>query len=274
MATATHSCDAREPCGTSCIVDGIMTPLLWRDTVARPGWQQMAIDRALADRAARDHTIVFRLYRWERDTVSFGANESARRTWDRERLERLEVPCVRRPTGGRGVWHDGADLTYAVTAPLSKFGGLPLAYRLIHEQLARAMRQLGVPVSLAPASRRPTLAPGACFDIAVGGEVMVGERKTIGSAQALIGGALLQHGAIARADRSPALARFRLESPGINPDISTPDLPAPDLVTDAIMMTWLAEGGVVAPGELVDWAVWESAVHGDRYRNPDWTWRR
>jgi lipoate-protein ligase A len=251
-----------------------MTSLVWHDAVPRPGWQQMAIDRVLADRAARDGTSVFRLYRWECDTVSFGANESARRTWDRERLERLELPCVRRPTGGRGVWHDDTDLTYAVTVPLSTFGRLPAAYRLIHEQLARAMCRLGLDARLAPGRRRPTLAPGACFDLAIGGEVLVGDRKTIGSAQALIGGALLQHGAIARADRSGALARFRLESLGTDPDIPTPDLPAPDLVSDAIVTTWLAEGGVVVPGELVDWAVRESAVQGDRYRDPDWTWRR
>lgn len=251
-----------------------MTPFVWHDEVPRPGWQQMAIDRGLADRAASDGSCVYRLYRWERDTVSFGANESARRTWDRERLERLELPCVRRPTGGRGVWHDAADLTYAVTAPLSEFGTLSLAYRLIHEQLARAIRRLGLAARLAPGRRRPTLAPGACFDIAVGGEVLVGDRKTIGSAQALIGGALLQHGAIARADRSRALARFRLASSLPDPDISTPDLPAPDLVTDAIMTTWLAEGGVVAPAELVEWAVRESAVHRARYQDPDWTWRR
>lgn len=251
-----------------------MTPLVWNDALPRPGWQQMAIDRALAERAARDGTCVFRLYRWERDTVSFGANESARSTWDRERLERLQVPCVRRPTGGRGVWHDAADLTYAVTAPLSEFGSLPVAYRLIHEQLARAIRRLGLKARLAPGSRRPTLAPGACFDIAVGGEVLVRDRKTIGSAQALIGGTLLQHGAIARADRSPALARFRLASALSDPDVSAADLPAADLVTNAVVTTWQAEGGVVAPGELAEWAVRESAAHQGRYQDPDWTWRR
>ena len=260
----------------------------------------MAIDRVLADRAASDGTIVYRLYRWERDSVSFGANEAATRTWDRERLERLKVPCVRRPTGGRGVWHDAADLTYSVTAPLTEFGDLRAAYRDIHEQLARALGRLDLQATVAPNLRRPTLAPGACFDLTVGGEVLVGERKTIGSAQALIGGgtgafdrparqrrgkcgqtdpsphrpALLQHGAIARADRGPALARFRLESAAANHDISTEDLPAPDLLGNVIAATWLDEGAGLAPAELVDWAIRESAIHIGRYQDPDWTWRR
>jgi len=251
-----------------------LTRFVWHDTVRRPGWRQMAIDRALVERAANDGSCVYRLYRWEDDSVSFGANESARRTWDRERLERLQLPCVRRPTGGRGVWHDAADLTYAVTAPLGELGGLRLAYRLIHEQLARALRRLDLPVHLAPPSRRPTLAPGACFDLAVGGEVVVGDRKTIGSAQALIRGALLQHGAIALADRSQTLARFRLDSPAIDPDISAADLPGPDLVAEAVVTTWQVEGGVVAPAALIDWAIRESDTHAGRYRDADWTWRR
>ncbi len=252
-----------------------MTPFVWHDTTPRPAWQQMAIDRVLAERAARDRTCVYRIYRWERDTLSFGANEAARRTWDRERLERLELPCVRRPTGGRGVWHDRDDLTYAVTAPLNRFGSLPLAYRLIHEQLARALTRLGVTALLAPSGRRPTLAPGACFDLAVGGEVVVNDRKTIGSAQALLGGALLQHGAIALADRGAALARFRLESAIAEPPIpADKPLPAPAIVADAFLTTWMDEGGVSAPAELVGWAGEASAAHREQYQDPAWTWRR
>jgi lipoate-protein ligase A len=247
---------------------------VWHDTTPRPTWQQMAIDRVLAERAARDGTCVYRVYRWERDTLSFGANEAARRTWDREWLERLQLPCVRRPTGGRGVWHDRDDLTYAVTAPLTFFGSLPLAYRLIHEQLARAMTRLGLTARLAPSGRRPTLAPGACFDLAVGGEVIVNDRKTIGSAQALLGGALLQHGAIAVADRGAALARFRLESGDGRPAGGASGLPVATAIADAIVATWLAEGGEIVAAELVDWAVEESAIHQEQYQDPAWTWRR
>jgi lipoate-protein ligase A len=251
-----------------------LTPFVWHDMASRPAWQQMAIDRVLAERAGTDGSCVYRLYRWERDTVSFGANESARRTWDRERLERLQLPCVRRPTGGRGVWHDAADLTYAVTAPLALFGNLRLAYRLLHEQLARAFDRFGLPTSLAPAIRRPTLAPGACFEFAIGGEVLVGGRKTIGSAQALIGSAFLQHGAIALADRSAALARFRLESFASEPDIAAPPLSAAGPVAEAIASTWLAEGGLLAPGELTEWATEASTVYRDHYQDPAHTWRR
>lgn len=248
--------------------------LVWDDATPRPAAQQMAIDRALADRAIADGTTVLRLYRWAGDSVSFGANEAATRTWDRERLERLKVPVVRRPTGGRGVWHDATDLTYAVSAPLSRFGDLRTAYRLIHEQLARALGRLHIVASIAQNHSRPTLSPGACFDQSVGGEVLVDGRKTIGSAQALIGTALLQHGAVARADRSAALARFRLESPAIEPEDSSDELADPEALAGAILATWTDEGGEPAPSGLVARALRESDAWRARFQYPGWTWRR
>ena len=252
------------------------TAFVWNDTTPRPAAQQMAIDRAHADRAARDGTIVYRLYRWAGDSVSFGANEAATRTWDRERLERLKVHCVRRPTGGRGVWHDATDLTYSITAPLAEFGDLRTAYRVIHEQLARALGHLDVAASVAPNRGRPTLSPGGCFDLTIGGEVMVAGRKTIGSAQALIGAAaaLLQHGAIARADRAPRLARFRLERTVLEPDISRSPLPSPDLVAKSIVDTWIDAGGAVVPNGFVEQSLGESAAYAASFQDPEWTWRR
>lgn len=248
--------------------------------MSRPAWQQMAIDRALVDHASAHGTIVYRLYGWTGNTLSFGANEAARRTWDRQRLERAQLPCVRRPTGGRGVWHDTADLTYAVTAPLAAFGDLRLAYRGIHERLAHALRQLGLDTAVAPLGRRPaTLVPGACFDLAVGGEVLVANRKTIGSAQALFGSSVLQHGAIARADRRSSLARFRLASLPDEPAIPGADLPGADLpgadrLAVAILATWQADGAARVAGDLVTWAEQASLAYRARYQDPDWTWRR
>lgn len=234
----------------------------------------MTIDHALAGLAAREGTIVHRLYRWSTDTVSFGANEQATRTWDRESLERSGIPCVRRPTGGRGVWHDAQDLTYAVTGPAAALGGLRLAYRVIHEQLAGALRGAGVDAVIAPRSLRPTLAPGTCFDLTVGGEVLVDGRKTIGSAQAVLGTAILQHGAIAQADRSAALARFRLTSAVADRSISGRELPDAAVVAAAIIDCWRGAGGSDIPGTVVAWAERTDHPDAERFRDPKWTWRR
>ncbi len=233
----------------------------------------MALDRAAADRAAAQGVVIHRLYRWADSTISFGANEAARRTWDRAVIEHAAIPCVRRPTGGRGVWHDRADLTYAVGAPLAALGGLRLAYRVIHEQLARAAASLGIAARLAPARQRPTLAPGACFDTAVGGEVMWGTRKAIGSAQAVFGPALLQHGAIALADRRAQLARFALnpaQESGVAPESPVDG----EAISAAIATVWRDGDATPIANHVIGDLVAAAAVWEPQFRDPAWTWRR
>jgi lipoate-protein ligase A len=252
-----------------------LTTYWWHDRAIRPAWQQMAIDRALVDHAAGEASVVHRLYAWAGDTISLGANEAARRTWDRPALERAQLPVVRRPTGGRGVWHDHADLTYAVTGPLAAFGDLRRAYRRIHERLAAALGALGLEASLALAApRAATLDPGACFDRPVGGEVLVANRKMIGSAQAVFGGNLLQHGAIARADRQDSLARFRLVAVDDSWRPSDLELPPAGELAQAILGVWQADGATPAPAAVIAWAESASRDYRGRFDNPEWTWRR
>ncbi|HUG28245.1 MAG TPA: hypothetical protein VMK53_08110 [Gemmatimonadales bacterium] len=169
---------------------------LWRDETPRPGWANMAIDRALLDLAAGEGVLVMRLYRWHPHCLSFGRHEPALRRYDRERIAALGLDTVRRPTGGRAVWH-ARELTYAVAAPEAALGGLREAYQQIHEWLAAAIQGLGAPATLAaPPERTPDPADGACFAAPVGGEVLVDGWKVVGSAQLRDGGALLQHGSM------------------------------------------------------------------------------
>ena len=102
---------------------------------------------------------------------------------------------VRRPTGGRAVWH-AEELTYAVAVPRDALGGLRDAYREIHpccstHFVCSASRQSW----RRPARRRGSDA-GACFASPAGGEIMIGGRKVVGSAQLREGAGLLQHGSI------------------------------------------------------------------------------
>jgi hypothetical protein len=151
--------------------------LVWTDLAPRPGWQQMALDEAAIDIARDEDVALLRLYRWETDTVSFGAHEMATRTWNRQALEAAGIPVVRRPTGGRAVWHDSDDLTYSSVARLPPGTALRDFYRTTHEELAAALDSLGVFTAMAPGLRRtPGLGSGACFDAAVGGEVLVPAR--------------------------------------------------------------------------------------------------
>src|ERR1051325_1084389 len=163
----------------------------------RPGWENMSIDAALLDLAAGEGAAFLRLYRWEPHCLSFGRHEPALRRYDVERIRSLELDCVRRPTGGRAVWH-ARELTYAVAAPLAAFGGLRQAYGAIHGLLAAALRLLGARPELAPPTTHHPLptTPGPCFAAPVGGEVTVAGRKVSGSAQLRHGDAFLQHGSL------------------------------------------------------------------------------
>src|SRR3989454_12375690 len=183
-------------------------PLQWEgifDPGGRPGAVNMAIDAALLTEAARTGRALLRLYRFDPPCLSLGRNEPAAARYDRAAIARRRLDVVRRPTGGRAVWHEH-EVTYAVAAPLATFGGLRHAYRSIHTRLAAALRGLGADATLAPDPPRPPGSPlgtvrppdrsTACFATSVGGEVLVEGCKLVGSAQLREGGAFLQHGSI------------------------------------------------------------------------------
>jgi lipoate-protein ligase A len=156
----------------------------------------MAADEALLDRVVRSGGAFLRLYRWDPPTLSIGRNQRIDVT--------PGVPLVRRPTGGKAVWHE-AEVTYAVAAPIAQFGSLRDAYCQIHTWLVAALRSLGVDASLAPyrPTVRPSDGPTACFATPVGGEILVQGRKLVGSAQVRRANALLQHGSILLDGKQP-----------------------------------------------------------------------
>lgn len=253
--------------------DDLPLTAVWLDDAPRDAAEQMAIDEALL-LAALDGAHCLRLYRWTTDTVSFGANESAAITWNRTALAAEGVPCVRRPTGGRAVWHAADDLTYAWTGPVASLGGVRSAYATLHRRLAAALAPLDLEATLAARpTRLPGLAPGGCFDVPVGGEVLIAGRKAIGSAQVVRQGALLQHGAIARSDRTERLYGFS-RSADAPATPSAASLPEADRLAAAIAAWWRARGALAATPELTGAACAASLQLVPRYRDPGWTWRR
>jgi lipoyl(octanoyl) transferase len=249
------------------------------DPVGRPGWHNMAVDQALLGLAAGEGRAFLRLYRWEPFCLSFGRHEPALRRYDRAAIDRLGLDAVRRPTGGRAVWH-ADELTYAVAAPADTFGSLPKAYERIHAALAAALQSIGFPAVLAsPPARASALHAGACFASPVGGEVMLAGRKVVGSAQLREQGAMLQHGSlllggsqevvsdvtegVAPPDGSIALAEVRGGPVGFDEVAAA--------VSDAAR-AWGGEWGVESVDNSMIAAL--AMTHADRFRSDEWTWRR
>ena len=184
---------------------------LFVEPFGRTGVENMAFDQALLDEAGRSGTSFLHLYGWKPACLSFGRNEPATRHFDRLAIERLEIDVVRRPTGGRAVWHS-QEVTYAVAAPVAAFGSLRESYREIHSRIATALRQIGVEAALAYNAESPARAGGgACYALAVGGEIVARGRKLVGSAQVRQGDAFLQHGSILLDGSQDVVAAVSLE---------------------------------------------------------------
>lgn len=240
----------------------------------------MALDQALLDAAEREGSATLRLYAWRPYTLSFGRNEPATRRYDRAAIERHGMAVVRRPTGGRAVWH-ADEVTYAVAAPSEAFGSLRETYRAIHGFLAEALMGLGAPVGLAPDRPAVGVGAGACFASAAGGEVVtLNGGKVVGSAQVRSERAFLQHGSIILTGAQEEVAAVTVggaEAPHV---IGLSRLlPADRAARDAVV-------GAIAAVAARRWGVPETpaplpgALRGateallPRFRDPAWTWRR
>ena len=254
---------------------------LWVDEQSRPGWTNMAIDQSLLDRAEQRGESWLRLYQWQPHCLSFGRHEPALRRYDVDRIREMGLDTVRRPTGGRAVWHC-RELTYAVAAPVPRLGSLQAAYLEIHRMVAAALEEFGTAASLAAPTGPSPIDAGACFARAAGGEVMVAGRKIVGSAQLRRGGALLQHGSIMLED-DQALVADLMRGPGGDYD-SPPATPLALLLGRRLGAREVVEA--VARAAARRWrGAWRripdptpllhaAAVHFAQFQSPAWTWAR
>ena len=248
---------------------------LWMDLSPRSGWMNMAIDRALLECAQAGERWV-RLYGWDPPCLSFGRHEPAARRYDAGRIAALGLAAVRRPTGGRAVWH-ARELTYAVAAPIVGLGSLREAYELIHSVLRDALASLGVAAEPAPTRGAAAVDAGACFAHPAGGELMVHGRKVAGSAQLRDGTAFLQHGSVLLEDDQSIVAT--VTRGGAPPDRSAPlarllgRAVGREEVAAAVAGAAAGRWGppaerVGSPAHILE----RAELHGAWFRSPAWTW--
>lgn len=161
----------------------------------------MATDEALA-RYASSCIPVLRVYRWQPFTISIGYHQK----WQEINLEKCQkdgVDVVRRPTGGRAIFHSH-EITYSVILPRESawFQKNTLeVYNQISSALVQGLYQLGLPVVL---ERVETISPEftqyrgsfACFASSAKYEIHFKGKKLVGSAQRRFKNAILQHGSI------------------------------------------------------------------------------
>ncbi len=238
---------------------------------------------------ARSGPITVRLYRWDPPCLSLGRNQSG----EFAAHGRPGLDVVRRPTGGRAVYHH-RELTYSVTLPDRTWGGPRATYALINRALARGLERLGVPAVLAASgSDTSPTAPRACFGDPAAGELVARGRKLVGSAQWRHEGALLQHGSLllegdqrrAAPDRTADEDAVGIgtegaeageeASPAIGLAELLPALPSFEELVEAVRRGFEMEVG--APARRMELSRPERLAASELepvYGSPEWTWSR
>ena len=127
----------------------------------------------------------FRHYDWSSPEISFGYGQDWE--WIRKNVGDSSDKMVRRPTGG-GIVRHGKDWTYSLILPKghasSTIPALDL-YERIHQAMARALEEQGLPASLKPCPQsRQRGIPGDCFLEPVAKDLMSedGTEKIAGAA--------------------------------------------------------------------------------------------
>ena len=84
-------------------------------------YENMAADEWLMEQAfSRPGYVALRLYTWNAGAITFGYNQDVDRAVDYSALN--GTPLIRRITGGRALYHDPSELTYAIVVNTTGLG--------------------------------------------------------------------------------------------------------------------------------------------------------
>ena len=187
---------------------------------SRDGESNMAVDRAiLAACEAGQVPPTLRLYTWKRPTMTVGYTQKLREI-DIEKCEKLGIQIVRRPTGGRALFHNH-EVTYSFTAPIPhpQFPSSLLgAYKVVAGALLEGLKEIGISDAVLSSGRKKnkhkdSFHSASCLSSISHFEIEVQGAKLIGSAQRRTKKAFLQHGSILLdCDRALLSSLFKYET--------------------------------------------------------------
>jgi lipoate---protein ligase len=171
---------------------------IWRliPPIEASGEIQMSIDRwLLGQHILGQIPPTLRFYTWSKPTISLGYHQRHYpKHWRSLVWQDSPVDLVKRPTGGRGVLHQG-DLTYALIG--SGFVGKRVeVYQQICQFLIDGWRSIDIELGYGTAGTGYIHNPN-CFGTATSADLVCANGyKLIGSAQLIKAGAILQHGSM------------------------------------------------------------------------------
>ncbi len=164
----------------------------------------MAFDRLLMEHLRENRwDFILRTYGWDPACVSIGKLQNTHHEINADKLFADGYGLVRRPTGGRAVWHE-TELTYSIVAAsdhAAVSGSISEALKKTAAPMVRAMNALGIQVAVSPTEKHraggPRSSGNPCFTSHGKWEVGTPDgRKLVGSAQARSRGVYLEQGSI------------------------------------------------------------------------------
>ncbi len=149
---------------------------------------------------------LWRFYGWHPFAVTLGYNQQESGL-DAQKCLQAGIDIVRRPTGGRAVFH-AEEFTYSFFSDSPEDNAT--LYRDVHETIRLALQGLGINAefcrsTLARSDARRGGGAVSCFTASARHELQVDGRKLVGSAQRRTGEVLLQHGSLPLSSRHKEL---------------------------------------------------------------------
>jgi len=199
----------------------------WLVPQIQSGVDNMETDKRLMAQvqAYTEPVFLLRAYAWQEPTLSLGVNQPEK---DLTILAPPEaMPLVRRPTGGRAIWH-GDDYSYAFISNSPDLLRLSVkdSYCIISQVLKHALQglsidtasseacvQSGPDISESSSDQKSYTRSPECFATQMPDDLIrsSGTRKTqkiAGSAQCRKAGVLMQHGSVYLKEEGVSFERF------------------------------------------------------------------
>ncbi len=177
------------------------------------GQENMDRDRKLLQWAYKNQNSipVLRFFLWKPPAISIGFGQSIKEI-DIEKCLAMGIDVVKRPTGGKAIFHH-TEFTYSITTPpyhiLSQMSILE-TYNEISRALALGLKNLGLNAKLSKGDPTISTKNPSCFSSTSRYELVVDEKKIVGSAQRRKNGAVLQQGSILAGPQYLRLSDFIL----------------------------------------------------------------
>ena len=152
---------------------------------------------------------ILRFYRWKPFCISIGYNQSDEfLNYEICRNENVEI--VRRPTGGRAIYHCN-EATYSIIMESNE--SISLTYNKISFVILEAIKNFGIDVHHSNGSSLTREIYSnknsfSCFSTFTKNEIKFQNKKLVGSAQHRFGNILLQQGSIMIGDEFKYLPKF------------------------------------------------------------------